>query len=430
MNYIHYLVNEFELHPGERVLQLTSLAFDPSFRDTLGVLTFGGTVILMDDEQMRDPAFIASAIVEQKVNCILSIVPTMFRALTTSINKDTPQHNQLRLLMPSGEVLLPEDVDSVRKNYGAGVKIVNQYGPTECSMISTMYPVPDSGSWATPEILIGKPIANVRLYILDPQRNLVPDGVNGELYIGGVGVSPGYLNQPELTSERIFPDPFGDEGNVYRTGDIVRRNSNGELIFLGRTDHQIKLRGYRIELEEIEAVIHQYPNIREAIVVPSRQGEIEKLTAFITLAGTELYFSTQDLLQFLRGRLPFYMLPSGIVLLPQMPLTPTGKIDRRGFPLVNSHQDEPHSEAPSNKIEARLVTIWQEVIGIDHVGIRDNFFQLGGHSLMAVLLFTRIQEEFGVTVPIHLIFTDSTVEALADYLSEQSPPKGKVTSAS
>jgi pristinamycin I synthase-3/4 len=424
LNYIHYLRSEFNLHEGERILQSTSLAFDPSFRDTMGVLTFGGTVILMDDDQMRDPEFIARTIVEQKIDCIISIVPTLLRALTNTTMDKQIQENHLRLVMPSGEVLLPSDIESVRNTFGAAVQIVNQYGPTECSMVSTLYKVPDAANTKHPHVPIGKPIDNVYTYVLDPFLHLDPPGVKGELYIGGVGVSPGYLNQSELTSERFIPDPFRTGQRIYRTGDLVHRESDGNLSFLGRVDFQVKVHGYRIELGEIESVIRQFPNIREAVVVLFRQEQPEKLIAFVTLADTNSYFSTQDLLKYLKDRLAFYMLPFNIVLLSKMPLTPTGKIDRLGLPLERSRQVEGQFIAPRNDVEKRLVTIWQEVIGVDHVGVSDNYFALGGHSLMAVLLFTRIQEEFGKSIPMRLIFTDSTVEGLAAYLSEQPTSDG------
>lgn len=425
LNYIHHIVKEFDLHEGERVLQLTSLAFDPSFRDTLGVLIFGGAIVLMDDEQMRDPASIIHAVIENRVDCIISIVPTMLRALGVAAKDRQLPVGRLRLLMPSGETLKPSDVALARDVFGQQVQIVNQYGPTECSMISTMYLVPEGSGRFEQEIPIGKPIKNVQFYILDPHLHLVPDGVTGELYVGGVGVSPGYLHHPELTRERFFPDPFGNGGMVYRSGDLVRRLPDGSLLFEGRVDQQMKIRGYRVELGEIEAAIIRYPNIRDAVVIQSRQDEQERLVAYITLSDPERYFSTQDLHQDLAKVLPFYMLPSSIFLLPELPLTVNGKINRQSLATLTSPHIDYQYVAPRNEIEKRLTSIWQDVIGVNRVGVRDNFFALGGHSLMAVLLFTRIQEEFKVSVPILLIFTDSTVEALATYISAQVDATGK-----
>ncbi len=424
INYLQFLVKEFQLRTGDRVIQFTSLSFDPSFRDTLGVLTFGGTVFLMDDDQMRDPDYIVRTIVDQKIDCILSIVPTMLRALTGVTAIKQIKGNHLRLVMPSGEVLRPADIESVRNAFGSGVSIVNQYGPTECSMISIIYTVPDD-SQNTRDVPIGKPIENVYFYVLDPFRHLVPSGVKGELYIGGVGVSPGYLNQPDLTNGRFIQDPFRQGERIYRTGDLVRMAPDGNLSYLGRTDHQVKIRGYRVELGEIESVLREYPGIREAIVNFSQQAGTERLFAFITLSITENDFINADLQQYLKERLPFYMLPSAITVLPKMPLTPTGKVDRHALPEPNTSKTGDRYQPPSNEIEERLTAIWQEVIGVTQVGIRDNYFELGGHSLMAVLLFTRIQEEFGKSIPIHLIFKESTVEELARYLSNENIPPGK-----
>jgi pristinamycin I synthase-3/4 len=420
LNCIQFLTKEFHLSEGERVIQFTSLSFDPSFRDTLGVLTFGGTVILMDDDQMRDPEFITRTIMEQKIDCIMSIVPTMLRALPRTTAIKQTWKNQLRMIMASGDVLQPADVESVRNVFGPEVRIVNQYGPTECSMISTTYLVPEENLKNTREIPIGKQIDNVYFYILDSFRHLVPPGVKGELYIGGVGVSPGYLNQPQLTSERFIPDPFRPGRHIYRTGDLVRMAADGMLTFLGRPDHQVKIRGYRIELGEIETVISEYPKVQDAVVVLSQQDGTERLSAYITLSNMENDFSIEGLQQYIKERLPFYMLPSTITVLEKMPLTNTGKIDRQGLPKPKTGQDVDRYIAPRNETEKRLVSIWQEVIGVERVGVRDNYFELGGHSLMAVLLFTRIQEEFGKAIPMHLIFKDSTVESLAGYLSNES----------
>ncbi len=417
LNYIQFLIRDYHLNGGERVIQFTSLSFDPSFRDTLGVLTLGCTVFLMDDNQMRDAEFITRTIVEQKIDCILSVVPTMLRALTGVTGLKQTRENRLRLIMPSGEVLQPADVDSVRNTFGSGVKIVNQYGPTECSMASTTYPVPDDIQNDAREIPIGKQIDNVYFYVLDTFHHLVPPGVKGELYIGGVGLSSGYLNQPDLTNERFISDPFRSGERIYRTGDLVRMAPDGNLLYLGRMDHQVKIRGYRVELGEIESVVLEYPGIQEVAVVLSPQDGMERLSAYITLSKIKNGFKNEGLHQYLKERLPFYMLPSTITLLKKMPLTSTGKIDRHGLPNPSTGQAKARYIAPRNEVEKWLVSIWQEVIGIDRVGIRDNYFELGGHSLMAVRLFSRIQQEFGRSLPLTLLFQVGTVEAIADALT-------------
>lgn len=423
MNYLHHLVKTFNFKAEEKVIQFTPLSFDAAFRDTLGVLTFGGTVVLMDDGQMHDPDFIRSAILEQQVTGILSVVPTMLRALAHSILGSRTSVYQLRFLMPSGEALQEADIELVRNAFGKAVQIVNQYGPTECSMISTLYTVPANLPEGVPGVPIGKPISNVRVYVLDQYRQPVPVGVRGELYIGGIGVSPGYLNQPVLTADRFFPDPYWSGGRMYCTGDLVQYSPDGILSFLGRRDNQVKIRGYRVELEEIEAVIRECPGIQDAAVVVLRSDKHQDvLVAYITLSGGKREPITGNLQRYLADRLPFYMLPSSIKVLDGMPLTPNGKIDRAALPRLESIAGEDRYLAPGNDTEKRLVSIWKELLGVERIGIRDNFFELGGHSLLAVRLFSRIQEEFGQSLPLLLLFKEGTVEAIARSLTVKENP--------
>lgn len=419
LNYLNYLEKNYHLKAGERIIQFTPFSFDAAFRDSMGVLTFGGTVVLLDDEQMRDPDFIYRALVDQEITCVLSIVPTMLRALARSAPKNRVEENHLRLIMPSGEVLQTADIELVRNAFGRAVQIVNQFGPTECSMISTHYSVPNDLPVDIQNIPIGKPINNVSVYVLDQFRHPVPVGVKGELYIGGVGVGAGYLNKPSLTDESFCSDPSRRGGRMYRTGDLVRFSPDGTLYFLGRLDHQIKFRGYRVELGEIEAVIGEYPNIQAVAVVFSQKEGLETLSAYITLNDGEQVFSTEILQQYLKDRLPFYMLPSGIMILKEMPLTPNRKIDRRALPLQENGKEQHQYLAPRNDIEKRMASIWKEVLGVERVGVRDNFFELGGHSLLAVHLFARIREEFDQSLPLLLLFKDGTVEGLSISLKSQ-----------
>jgi amino acid adenylation domain-containing protein len=419
LNYLHHLVKTFHLKSGERVIQFTPLSFDLSFRDTLGVLTFGGTLVLMDDEQMRDPNIINNAIIEQRITCILSVVPTMLRALASSDFESKARENHLRLVMPSGEALHSSDIELLRNAFGKVVQIVNQYGPTECSMISTLYLVPAELQEGVQDVPIGKPISNIRAYVLDQNRQPVPVGVRGELYIGGVGVGPGYLNQPVLTKERFIPDPFQASGRMYRSGDLVRYSPDGNLTYLGRLDHQVKIRGYRVELGEIEAVMNEVPGVKDAVVVFWNQNGAETLAAYITVVEGHQEQVKDNLHQYLKDRLPFYMLPSSISVLKEMPLTPNRKIDRCALPHPEIRESPEHYLAPRNDVEIRLVSIWKEVLDAERVGVKDNFFEIGGHSLLAVRLCARIQEEFGQSLPLVLLFKDGTVEALAVALSQR-----------
>jgi amino acid adenylation domain-containing protein len=422
VNYLTYMNQEYQFNVTDRVIQLTSLSFDVSAFEIFGTLSYGGTMFLMDDAQMRDPDFIYAAVIDHQATYI-SCVPTMLRALCESALKGERKKHSLRLLLPAGEALREADVGLARRAFGDSVKLVNQYGPTECSIIHTNYLVPATLPNSLQIVPIGKPISNARAYVLDKFFHPVPVGAKGELFIGGIGVGRGYLNQPDLTAKWFFPDPFWPGGRMYRTGDIVQYRPDGTICFLGRSDNQVKIRGYRVELGEIEAVVSEFPGVKDAVVILWRQDESGTLAAYITVVDGNPEQIKGNLRSYLADRLPFYMLPATIMVLDEMPLNPNRKIDRHALPRPESGGGPEHYLAPRNDVETRLVLIWKEVLGMEQVGIRDNFFELGGHSLLAVRLFARIQEEFGQSLPLLLLFKDGTVEALASALSlqEQSP---------
>jgi aspartate racemase len=253
----------------------------------------------------------------------------------------------------------------------------------------------------------------------------MPVGARGELYIAGVGVGRGYWNRPDLTAERFFPDPFVRGDRMYRTGDIVSQVPDGTLCFLGRADDQVKIRGYRVELSEIEAVLHEVPGVKEAAVMLQEQDGAQTLTAYITLSVKGQQNIPPMLRTTLADRLPFYMIPSAILVLDEMPLTPSLKINRLALPFPGGNAGQDEYVAPRNEIEERLASLWEEVLEVERVGVRDNFFSLGGHSLLAVRLFSRIEEEFGQSLPLLLLFKEGTVEVLAKVLAgEQVPTPG------
>ncbi len=416
VNYLNSLQMQFQLGPSDRVIQHASLSFDASVLEIFGTLIYGGTVFLLDDSKMRDPDFIYAAILEHQATFITA-VPTMLRALCASGLAGERKQNNLRLIFPGGEALRAGDVESVRGAFGKSVKIVNQYGPTECTVSPTNYIVPEEIPHGLQIVPIGKPIHNVRTYVLDKHMQPVPVGVKGELYIAGAGVGRGYWNRPDLTAERFLPDPFVRGDRMYRTGDIVSQLPDGTLCFLGRSDDQVKIRGYRVELSEIEAVMDEFPDVKDAAVVLRRQDSAETLTAYVTLNDADREQVPAKLRSYLADRLPFYMLPSAIMVLDEMPLTPSLKINRLALPLPGNSIQQDEYLAPRNDIEERLVSIWEDVLAVERVGVRDNFFALGGHSLMAVRLFARIEEEFGQSLPLLLLFKEGTVEALATVLA-------------
>ncbi|HEX7242145.1 MAG TPA: phosphopantetheine-binding protein, partial [Longimicrobiaceae bacterium] len=274
---------------------------------------------------------------------------------------------------------------------------------------------------------IGRAVANTQLYVLDGRLEPVPVGVAGELYIGGVGMARGYLGRPELTAERFVPDPHrGVAGaRLYRTGDVGRRRADGEIEFLGRTDHQVKVRGYRVELGEIEAVLRGHEQVREAVVllredVPGQQ----RLVAYVTgeagaeLTAAELRGHLARLRAYLAERLPEYMVPSAFVVLEQLPVTSNGKIDRRALPAPERASEEEYV-APRTAVEELVAEIWAELLRLERVGVTENFFQLGGHSLLATQVVSRLRKTLGIEVPLSAMFEQPTVEALTRIVEDR-----------
>ena len=340
------------------------------------------------------------------------------------------------------QILMGGDVVSathVRTLAGAvpGCRIINGYGPTENTTFTACYPVSDAGVLGA-TVPIGKPIANTSVYVLDDRRQLVPIGVVGELYTGGDGVARGYLNAPALTAERFVADPFAADAaaRLYRTGDRVRWLANGNLEFLGRLDHQLKVRGFRIEPAEIEACLNAHPEVRECVVVGQMEQGHRRLVAYVVFSA-EVPLAEAELRRYLKARLPEHMVPSVFVGLDRLPLTAYGKIDRAALPEVSSAApsraraglSEAASSAPDrahdaerdvasvasctqecvsvtsrSDIERRMAAVWSDVLGMPNVDPDDNFFDLGGHSLLAVRLFARIEREFGLALPLASLF--------------------------
>jgi aspartate racemase len=269
---------------------------------------------------------------------------------------------------------------------------------------------------------IGRPLPNTQVYILDAQKQLVPIGVPGELYIGGVGVTRGYLNRPELTAERFIPNPFSNDSGsrLYKTGDLARYLPDGNIEYLGRIDHQVKIRGFRIELGEIEAVLRQNPAVQDAVVIGQEYDLHDKRLVAYVVPSQEQVLSTSELRRYLKEKLPDHMVPSAFVRLEALPLTPNDKVDRRALPMPDGIRSVEETFAPPLTLfEEVLANIWSEVLRLDSVGIHDNFFELGGHSLLAVRLLAQIEKTFGKTLPLSTLFQSPTIEQLANILRQK-----------
>jgi acyl-CoA synthetase (AMP-forming)/AMP-acid ligase II len=313
-----------------------------------------------------------------------------------------------------GEALLPDLVENL---IARGRELWNLYGPTETTIWSAVHRVKSGEN----PILIGRPIGNTHIYILAPGGQAVPVGVQGELYIGGAGVARGYWRQPALTETRFVRDPFAAAGDrrMYRTGDVARYKPGGQIQLIGRVDHQIKLRGHRIELGEIEAAIEGHPEVRQAVVALDGKDSDQRLIAFIKQLDGDA--DAERLRPWLQVRLPEYMVPSAFIPIAEIPLTPNGKVDRKRLPIAKTYPRERSASIidARNQTEERLSQIWSEILGIERPGVRDNFFDLGGHSLLLVRVHAKLRQEMGQDIAVIDLFRYPTIESLAEWFDRR-----------
>lgn len=392
--------------PQDVALAITTISFDISVLELLLPLTVGGRVVMASRETASDAARLSHVIRRHGVSW-LQATPSTYRMLLAA---GWRPGRELKLLC-GGEPLAPDLAATLIEG---GHELWNVYGPTETTVWSTVHRVTETEA----AIPIGRPIANTQVYVLDARGSPLPVGVPGELYIGGLGVARGYWDAPELTAERFLPDPCHDVPGrrVYRTGDRVRWRHDGVLEFLGRMDRQVKVRGFRVELGEVEAALSGHPGVAEAAVAVQDDPSGEQhLVAYLVAAGAD-HVPPERLREFLGGRLPDYMIPSGFVLLPAMPRTPAGKIDRRRLPEADRERLATTARfvAPRTPLEEQMAALWAQVLGVGRVGVHDNFFELGGHSLLATQLFFRFRDEMNADLPLRLLFEQPTVAGLAE----------------
>ncbi|WP_255351870.1 non-ribosomal peptide synthetase [Nocardiopsis sp. NRRL B-16309] len=410
-NRLLWMQDAYGLRAHDRVLQKTPYSFDVSVWEFFWPVIAGARLHVARPEGHRDPAYLAELVDEQAVS-VLHFVPSMLQAFLQQ--PDVPRLCEgVRNVICSGEAL-PLDVQERFQESLPHTRLHNLYGPTEASVDVSFWECANIPGAST--VPIGRPVANTRLYILDEAMAPVPDGVIGELFIGGVQLARGYAGRPDLTAERFVADPFGP-GRLYATGDLARYRSDGSIEYAGRKDHQIKIRGYRIEIEEIEAVLAEHPAVRSCLVAVHEAGPADKrLIAFHTArAGHEA--DPDDLRTHLLERLPEYMVPTYFVPLEEFPLSPNGKVDRKALPslpdIVRQAQDESAYVAPRTDTEKVLADLWSTLLGLDRVGVRDDFFALGGHSLLVASMSTEVQDRWGITLMLPTVFQNRTVEALA-----------------
>jgi amino acid adenylation domain-containing protein len=418
VNHLYAKVTALGLSAGDIVAQTAAQTFDISVWQFLVPLLVGGTVEIVPTEIAADPAGLLALVARQQIS-ILEIVPSLLRAIGQQIALNgTAPHLALRWLLLTGETLPPQLCHEWFAHYPQ-IPMLNAYGPTECSDDVTHYPIYVSPPAEILNLPIGRPIANTQLYILDKLRQPVPIGVAGELYVGGAGVGRGYLNAPALTQQAFISNPFGQSADdrLYKTGDKARYLPDGNIEFLDRIDFQVKIRGFRIELGEIEAVLSQHPDLQAATVMARADQSGHQYLAAYLVASKEL--TNADLRDFLKQKLPEYMVPGAFVFLDAIPLTANGKIDRNALPIPDLASNS--FAPPSDALELQLMQIWEEVLSISPIGIRDNFFDLGGHSLLAVGLMARIQRQFDKQLSLATLFQGATIEHLAQTIRSTTP---------
>ncbi|MGN4003191.1 non-ribosomal peptide synthetase, partial [Burkholderia gladioli] len=399
------------------VAHCANAAFDAATWEIWCTLLNGARLCIISQHVLLDLARFHDRLIEEKVTTLWLTVGLFNEVLDDLM----PAFGQLRCLMVGGDAL---DVNKIRQLLNADTapqQLINGYGPTETTTFAAMHHITALPEGAA-SVPIGRPIANTRAYLLDSRGQLVPRGVTGELYIGGVGVARGYLNRPDLTAERFLVDPFSDvpDARMYRTGDLARWLPDGTLEYLGRNDQQVKIRGFRIEPGEIEAALTRCDGVREAVVVVREDAPGDRRLVAYLLAHEAQMLVPAELRRQLAGQLPDYMLPAAFVTLDGFPLTPNGKLDRAALPAPDdSAVAERAYRPPQGPVEEALAGIWQELLGLERVGRDDNFFELGGHSLLGITLSTRLREH-DLTLPVRAIFTAPVLADMARAIGDNT----------
>ncbi|MEH2155323.1 non-ribosomal peptide synthetase [Nostoc sp.] len=395
-------------------LQHSSISWDALTLELWPPLLYGGRCVLYPGK-IPTPEDLSRIIQEQGVNTLF-LTTALFNLMIDTMPEAL---SEVKQLLFGGESVSVPHVRTALKLLPR-TQLIHAYGPSECTVFTCCYPIPQQLAENVQSIPIGKPIGDRRVYLLDKDLHRVPIGVPGELYVGGASVARGYLNQPTLTSEKFIPNPFIESDTLYKTGDLICRLPDGNLEFLGRIDTQVKIRGFRIELGEIEAVLNQHPDIKQVVVI-ARENEPGNKSLVAYIVAKDHPPTSSTLRNFLKTKLPDYMIPGAFVFLEAFPLTPNGKINRRALPAPDAdHRNlEVDFVAPRTSTEQELATIWAEVLKLKKVGIHDNFFELGGHSLLATQVISRLRETFFLNFPLRYLFENSTIAELAQKVNAQ-----------
>ncbi len=433
-HYVQALSQAFQLRSNDTYLHTASFSFSSSVRQLMVPLSQGAKVIIAATEQIQTPLALFELIQQLHIT-IIDLVPSYWRSCTDLLESlETEERNnildnQLRLILSASEPLLSDIPKKWRLDFNQKIQFINMYGQTETTGIVCVYPIPDEYEDKVTIIPIGKPIANTEVYILDEHLSPVPDGEVGEIYISGSSLARSYFNRPDLTDEKFIPNPFSDdpETRIYKAGDLARRLPDGTIKFVSRADYQVKIRGKRVEVGEIESIIALYPGVKQTIVMGRDVSGDQRLIAYIvpkliSNQETNQTVSIKKLRTHLQEKLPEYMVPSTFLILPAFPLTPTGKIDRRALPAPEDlpQQIEEIFIAPRNELEQQLANIWEKVLGVQPIGINSNFFELGGHSLLAIQVIVRIKQNVKVNLSLRQLFATPTIESLSTWIESNS----------
>ena len=415
----------------DRVLQFASISFDASAEEIYPCLSRGATLVLRDEQMLGSPSRFLRACRDAALT-VLDLPTAYWHELALGLGREGLElPPSVRLVIIGGERALPERFAQWRERVGGRVRLVNTYGPTEATIVATscelLGPSAEEAEWR--ELPIGRPVLNAETYVLDRRAQPAPVGVAGELYIGGEGVARGYLGRPDLTAEKFMPHPFGATpgSRLYKTGDRVRYLPGGHLEYLGRLDQQVKVRGFRIELGEVEAALYADPSVRDALVMLREDAPGEKrLVAYVVLDEGQAA-TVSDLRGFLGRSLPEYMIPSAFVLMKELPLTPSGKVERRALPAPDGSRPELAEQfvSPRTVTEELIAGVWAELLGVERVGAHDDFFELGGHSLLATQAVARLREVLGVELPLRAFFETPTVVGLAEQAEREGHAAGR-----
>lgn len=418
------VIDAFGLKPTDRVLQFASPSFDASVEEIFPTWMAGATLVLRTDEMLGSAQALVRAIARQRIS-VLNLPTAFWHAWAQELARaglELPEH--LRLVVIGGEKASSAVYRTWRQLTRDGVALLNTYGPTEATVVASIWDPRVDAVAPDAELPIGRPIPNACLYVLDEMRRPVPFGVVGELYIGGPGVAHGYLNQPQLTSERFVADPFdsGPNARLFRTGDRARLHSNGLLEFVGRVDRQVKVRGFRIDPEEVEAALRAHADVHDAVVVLRQDAaQTSSLTAYVVPRAGD-GFDSAAVRRWLRARLPDFMIPATVTTVQALPRDGSGKVDASALREGAATPKYDTLRKAQTDAEHKLVAIFREVLDLDRVAVTDDFFDLGGHSLLAIRLATRIEEAFARPFPLSMLLEGASVESLASRLDVPGPP--------